>query len=202
MDHLLSLTCSCWFCQAEIVTTKGYRDLQLAKHFTFMTSLNGTIAWYLLNHHWGNGGSEREVELGSRGWTERQDTLRPENTWSGLHCMQSCFILKRRVWSPWDWCKSQSLLPVAPRRGCEIPNSPLSSPSPPHQYPTLSDKGRSSLLWGQLSLRLMEEGALDGGDGIWLFILPHNRLLKADTGREKGRPWVAGGSKALLSFLW
>lgn len=87
MNHLLSLTCSCWFCRAEIVTTKGHSNFQFAKHFTFMTSLNGTTAWYLLPatlHSWGNGGSEWEVELAPTA-ALKDDALRPEsgNTWPG-----------------------------------------------------------------------------------------------------------------------
>lgn len=41
--------------------------------------------------------------------------------------MQSCFILKRRVWALWGWCggKPQHLLPVALRRGNESQIFPL-----------------------------------------------------------------------------
>lgn len=44
MNHLLSLhNCSCWSCPAEIVTTAEYSKFQFAKHFTFVTSPNGTM---------------------------------------------------------------------------------------------------------------------------------------------------------------
>ena len=118
--------------------------------------------------------------------------------------MQSCFILKRRIWSPWSWCGCKPRhLPVALRKGCVIPKYPShpchhphrsSSSSPHHECPTLSDKSQPSFLRGRLSLRLLGAAC----DGVWPFASPHNRLLRADKGQ--GGPRRPEGPR--LSFLF
>ena len=65
---------------------RGTTIYSLQSIFTSMTSLNDTLAWYLLtatSYNWGNGGSEREVDLGPV--ARLKGRSESENMWSGSH---------------------------------------------------------------------------------------------------------------------
>lgn len=63
---------------------RGTTIYSLQSIFTSMTSLNDTLAWCLLtatSYNWGNGGSEREVDLGLV--ARLKGRSESENMWSG-----------------------------------------------------------------------------------------------------------------------
>lgn len=92
-NHLLSLICSCWFCQAAVETAEGVQQFTVCKASSHPWHHWNTLAWYLLtatSYNWGIGGSEREVDLGLV--ARLKGRSESENIWSGSHSRQSCFI--------------------------------------------------------------------------------------------------------------